>query len=208
MHRLSAEQVLEKLRAGNRRFVENRSRDRDHLKDIEITSRAQYPIAAVVGCMDSRAPSTIIFDQGIGDIFAISLAGNVINDDVIGSLEYACKVVGSKVIVILGHTECGAVKGAIDCVCLGKLTGLLDQIKPVIAHVPECIQPRTSDNPEFVDAVARANVRHMIEEVRLRSPILTELEQTGLLAIEGGIYDVRSGLITFFRDLQDSEPQG
>lgn len=200
MHRLTAEQVLEKLREGNRRFVQNRSRDRDHLKDIEITSRAQNPIAAVVGCMDSRAPSTIVFDQGIGDIFALSVAGNVINDDMIGSLEYACKVIGSKVIVVLGHTECGAVKGAIDCVCLGKLTGLLEQIKPAINHVPECIQPRRSDNPEFVDAVARANVRHMIEEIRQRSEILQELEQTGLLAIEGGLYDVRSGLISFFRD--------
>lgn len=200
MHRLSADQVLQKLREGNRRFVENRMRDRDHLKDIEITSRAQYPIAAVVGCMDSRAPSTIVFDQGIGDIFALSVAGNVISDDIIGSLEYACKVIGSKVIVVLGHTECGAVKGAIDCVCLGKLTGLLEQIKPAISHVPECIQPRTSDNPTFVDAVARANVRQMMESIRRRSPILAELEQAGSLAIEGGLYDVRSGLVAFFRD--------
>lgn len=192
---LTPERVLEKLQAGNERFVQNRNRERDHLRDVDFTAKGQYPIAAIVGCMDSRAPLALIFDQGVGDIFAIGIAGNVINPDIIGSLEYAGKVVGVKVVLVLGHTECGAVKGAIDHVELGSLTGLLEKIDPAIEMVPASMQPRTAKNKEFVDAVAEANVRRAVKQVRADSDILAELEKRGTIKIVGGLYNVSTGRV-------------
>lgn len=194
---VTPDRVLEKLKAGNQRFVENRRRERDHLHDVDLTAKGQYPIAAVVGCMDSRVPLTMVFDQGVGDLFALGVAGNIVNPDILGSLEYACAVAGAKVVVVLGHTECGAVKGAIDHVELGNLTDLLEQIQPAIDHVPGSVQPRTSKNKAFVDAVAEANVRRMVGEVRERSDILKGLEAKGSIRIVGGIYDVAMGQVRF-----------
>lgn len=194
---LTPDRVIEKLKAGNERFVGSQLKDRNHIHDISITSKGQYPIAAVVGCMDSRVPAAIVFDQGIGDIFALAIAGNVVNHDIVGSLEYACKVTGSKVIVVLGHTECGAVKGAIDHVDLGNLTGLLDKIEPAMDDVPDTIQPRTTSNKAFVNAVAQANVYRMVREIRDRSSILDDLEKQGAIKIVGAMYDVGTGRVTF-----------
>lgn len=194
---LTPDRVLRKLQAGNERFVTNLRRDHDHISDVTFTAKGQYPIAAVLGCMDSRAPSAIIFDQGVGDIFALGVAGNVVNSDIIGSLEYAGKVVGSKVIVVLGHTECGAVKGAIDGVELGSLTGLLEKIEPSLGDVSESIQPRTAKNKAFVDAVAEVNVRRMVQSIREESSILRQLEKQGAIKIVGAMYDVGTGRVTF-----------
>lgn len=194
---LTPARVLEKLEGGNGRFVQNMRRDRDYLRDVNVTAKGQYPIAAVVGCMDSRVPLALIFDQGVGDLFALGVAGNVVNADIVGSLEYACKVAGAKVILVLGHTECGAVKGAIDHVELGSLTGLLEKIEPSLERVPASMQPRTIKNKAFVDAVAQANVLQMKEEIRAQSAILRDLEKQGAIKIVGGMYDVASGRVTF-----------
>lgn len=194
---LTPDRVLEKLKAGNERFAQNQRRDRNHLHDVDFTAKGQYPIAAIVGCMDSRVPLALIFDQGVGDLFAIGIAGNVVNRDIIGSLEYACKVTGSKVVLVLGHTECGAVKGAIDHVELGSLTGLLEKIDPAIDEVPDSIQPRTSKNYAFVDAVAAANVHRMVAQVREDSGILARMEKSGSIKIIGGLYNVATGRVSF-----------
>jgi carbonic anhydrase len=195
---MTPESALAELKAGNARFVSGHPLHRDMLEDVKTTASGQYPIAVVLSCLDSRKPIEIVLDQGIGDIFSARIAGSVVNDDILGSMEFACKVSGAKLIVVMGHSNCGAIKGAIDNVELGNLTGLLDKIKPAINDVPDDGQPRTSKNLEFVDKVAEANVRLVMKQIPERSPILKEMIDSGQVGLVGGMYDVSTGKVRFF----------
>ncbi len=191
--------ALEYLKEGNKRFTEGRPLSRDFLKQVKETSKGQFPYATVLSCMDSRTPSEIIFDQGLGDIFNIRIAGNIADDDILGSMEYASKVAGSKLILVMGHTDCGAIKGAIDDVKLGNLTKLLEKIKPAIDAV-ETGEERNSSNKAFVDLVTKENVLRAIQLIRDKSPILKEMEDKGELKITGGIYNTSTGEVEFFEN--------
>ena len=190
---MSPQDALAELRAGNARFVAGKSRTLNLPGEVHATAGHQYPFAVIVSCIDSRVPVERVFDQGIGDVFNARVAGNVLNDDILGSVEYACKVAGAKLIVVLGHSSCGAIKGAADDVKLGKLTGLLDKIKPAEDRVPQSVQPRNSKNKVFVQQVAEQNVRLVMEEIRERSPILREMLDSGKIGIAGGMYDIATG---------------
>jgi carbonic anhydrase len=193
---MTPHQVLDSLKQGNDRFRAGRMTVCDYRDLQRSTANGQYPAAIVLGCVDSRAPAEIIFDAGIGDIFSARLAGNVVDDDVLGSMEFACAVAGAKVILLFGHTACGAVKGAIDDVVMGNLTGLLGRIKPAIKDTA-FTGDRSSKNPKYVDAVARTNVKLGLEHIRRRSPVLADLETHGKIQIAGAMYDLQSGLVEF-----------
>jgi carbonic anhydrase len=190
-------QALAELKAGNARFVAGHPLRRNLPADVQATAPGQYPFAVVLSCLDSRQPIEIVLDQGIGDIFSARVAGNVLNDDILGSMEFACKVSGAKLIAVIGHTNCGAIKGAVDDVQLGNLTGLLGKIKPAMDAVPADVEPRTSKNPEYVDEVAEANVRLVMKEIRERSPILREMIDKGQIGLVGGMYDLATGEVHF-----------
>jgi len=196
---LSQEKILEILKEGNNRFVNNQSLNRFLQQQVEETSQGQFPFAAVLSCIDSRVPVETVFDQGIGDLFSIRIAGNFVNDDILGSMEFACKLAGSKVILVLGHTSCGAVKGACDNADLGLLTGLLEKIKPAVNAVktPSEESLRNSKNIDFVDEVAVMNVSLTIDEIRNRSKVLAEMESDGEIKLVGAMYNVASGKVTF-----------
>jgi carbonic anhydrase len=196
--RLSPDQILDELKAGNERFRSGRMVAHDYRQQQLASAGGQYPAAVLLGCVDSRGPAEIIFDVGIGDVFNARIAGNVVNDDLLGSLEFACAVAGAKVIVLFGHTACGAVKGAIDDVQLGHLSGLLARIKPAVAATTFSGE-RSGGNPAFVDAVARTNVRIGIEHIR-RSAILARLEHEKQIVIAGAMYDLASGAMQFERE--------
>jgi carbonic anhydrase len=185
--------ALELLKAGNARFVSNTSKRRDWSAKVVATAAGQYPFAAVLGCMDSRAPVEVVFDQGIGDVFTVRVAGNVVNDDEIGSLEYAVHV-GAKLIVVLGHTACGAVKGAIDGVELGNLTGLLTKIRPAV----EAAGCHDAKDDACVTKVAEKNVALATKQIRGKSPYLAKYLDDGTVRLIGAMYDVASGKVTFF----------
>ncbi len=191
------EQALRKLKEGNERFVEGRMLKRDLLQQVKATGPAQFPFAAVVGCIDSREAAQVTFDQGIGDVFSVTIAGNFVNDDMLGSLEFACAVAGAKYILVVGHSECGAIKGACDDVVLGNLTQTLANIKPAVAAVPGFESDRTSANAAFVQAVAEKNVVLTMARIRERSSILRDLADKGEIGIGGAMYDVRTGKVTF-----------
>lgn len=191
-------QALAELKAGNERFVSGHPLKRDFPADVKATASGQYPFAVVLSCLDSRQPIEIVLDQGIGDIFSARVAGNVLNGDVLGSMEFACKIAGARLIAVIGHSNCGAIKGAIDDVQLGNLTGLLTKVEPAIDTVPAAVQPRTSKNYDFVDAVAEANVRQVLREIPERSPILREMLDKGEIGLVGGMYDLKTGKVTFF----------
>jgi carbonic anhydrase len=195
---MTPQQALAELKTGNTRFVAGHPLKRNLPADVKATASGQYPFAVVLSCLDSRQPIEIVLDQGIGDIFSARVAGNVLNDDVLGSLEFACKVSGAKLIAVIGHTNCGAIKGAVDDVQLGNLTGLLARIKPAMDAVPADIQPRTSKNPEFVDQVAEANLHLVMQQIRERSPILREMIDKGQIGLVGGMYDLPTGQVHFF----------
>jgi len=173
----------------------------DYEKQIDATAEGQFPCAVVLGCIDSRVPAEIIFGQGIGNIFNIRVAGNVLNDDVIGSMEFACKLAGAKLIVVLGHTRCGAVKGACDDIQLGKLTGLVNKIKPAVEAIRGQYADNGNDNPEFLQAVARQNVVDVIEAILKESEVLAAMENKGQIEIVGAMYHVESGLVEFDFDI-------
>jgi carbonic anhydrase len=194
---ITPEMALQLLKEGNARFVEGRMRNCDLMEQVKSTATGQYPFAAIVGCMDSRESVTTTFDQGIGDVFSARVAGNFVNDDMIGSLEFACAVAGSKLILVVGHTECGAIRGACDDVVFGNLTQTLANIKPAVAAVEGFEDDRSSGNAEFVQAVADKNVELTVERIRARSPALRELEEDGEIIIAGAMYDVHSGRVTF-----------
>lgn len=194
---ISPDAALAALKAGNERFVAGGSFSRDYAAQAQQTSKGQYPFAAVLSCLDSRVPPEIVFDQGIGDMFVGRVAGNVVTDDLVGSFEFATKVAGAKLLVVMGHTHCGAIKAACDDVKLDNLTGLLEKIKPAIAAVPDNGTPRNSLNHDFVEAVGHANVKHTINQLQERSPILRGLVQEGKLKIVGAVYHLEDGQVHF-----------
>lgn len=196
---LSPDDVLRILREGNGRFVAGKRAEHDFPAEIRLTGSAQHPAGIVLGCMDSRVTPETLFDNGIGDIFAARVAGNIINKDIAGSMEYACAKAGSKLVLVLGHTDCGAVKGAIDGVELANLTGLLSGLKPAIDAVTDFPGERSSANPGFVDAVVHKNVELTMERIRELSPVLRALEEGGGIKIAGAIYDVRTGGVDFLQ---------
>lgn len=189
--------ALQMLKDGNNRFVQGKSLNCDHMKQVKATGDGQFPFAAIVGCIDSRASNELIFDQGVGDIFSARVAGNFVNDDMIGSLEFACAAAGAKLIVVVGHTECGAVKGACDDVVLGNLTQTLANIKPAVAAVIGHDADRSSANAAFVQAVADKNVELTLERLRERSSILRGMADRGEIGLAGAMYDVHTGRVHF-----------
>jgi carbonic anhydrase len=194
--RMTPGQVIEELKKGNERFRAGKMVAHDYLAQKRSTAVGQYPAAIVLGCVDSRAPAEIIFDAGIGDTFNGRVAGNVVNDDLVGSMEFACAVAGAKVVLVFGHTACGAVKGAIDDVEMGNLTGLLARIKPAISAT-KFDGEKSSKNAAYVDAVARTNVVVALDNIRRRSPILEDLEKKGSIQIVGAMYDLATGIVDF-----------
>ncbi len=193
---LTPDTALQMLQAGNERFVQRRMIQRDLPSQVAQTGGGQYPLAAILGCIDSRVPAELVFDQGIGDIFNVRIAGNFVNTDILGSLEFACKVAGSKVILVLGHSSCGAVKGACDGVKLGNLTEMLGRLQPAVDAVTDVTEDRTSANAAFVQKVSDKNVELTVAAIREQSPILREMESAGQIAIVGGMYDVKTGKVT------------
>lgn len=196
---LSHNQILDLLKDGNARFINSKKLDRNLRQQVDQTSGGQFPFATILSCIDSRMPVETIFDQGIGDLFSVRIAGNFVNDDILGSMEFACKLAGSKVLVIMGHTSCGAVKGACDGAELGKLTGMLEKIKPAVNAVenPKDPSERTSANLKFVNEVARKNVALTIAAIRNGSGVLAEMEAQGEIQILGAMYDVATGEVSF-----------
>lgn len=189
-------QVIAELKKGNERFRAGKMAPRDYLGEKRSSAAGQYPAAVILGCLDSRVPAEIIFDVGIGDTFIGRVAGNVVNDDMLGSMEFACAVSGAKVVLVLGHTACGAIKGTIDDVVLGNLTGLLARVKPAIPAT-KFDGEKSSKNANYVDAVARTNVVLGVVEIRRRSPILEDLEKKGSIKIVGAMYDLATGIVEF-----------
>jgi carbonic anhydrase len=193
---MTSGQVMDALKMGNERFRAGTLPSRDYRDQQRSSAAGQFPAAVTLGCVDSRAPAEIIFDVGIGDIFSARIAGNVVNDDLLGSLEFACAVSGAKVILLFGHTACGAIKGAIDDVEMGNLTGLLARIKPAITAT-KFSGEKSSKNADYVDAVAQTNVLLGLEGIRRRSPILAELEHKRTIRLVGAMYDLATGAVTF-----------
>jgi carbonic anhydrase len=196
---ISPNQALTLLKEGNQRFLKNKQVSRNLLEQVVDTSTGQFPFATILSCIDSRVSSELIFDQGIGDVFSIRIAGNFVNEDILGSMEFACKLAGTKLILVLGHTACGAVKGACDNAELGNLTGLINKIKPAVNAIenPTDQSLRNSSNSEFVNAVADKNVQLTIENIRKSSLVLQEMEANNEIVIIGGMYDISNGLVTF-----------
>lgn len=197
--KLTPDDALAMLKEGNQRFLNGTQRKRELNQQVIQTAQGQYPFASIVGCIDSRVPLSLIFDQGIGSLFSAKVAGNIINDDILGSLEFACKLAGSKVVVVLGHTSCGAVKGACDQAELGNLTALLSKINPAVLNTKEPQNPelRNSKNSDFVDAVALENVKLTVQNIRTYSNVLRSMEEQGAIKIVGAMYDVKTGTVSF-----------
>ncbi len=185
---------------GNTRFVQGQQAGRDLMNQVKQTSTGQYPFATVLSCIDSRVSSELIFDQGIGDIFSVRIAGNFVNEDILGSMEFACKLAGTKLVVVLGHTACGAVKGACDHARLGNLTALINKIEPAVEAVTEPTDEsqRNSSNIDFVNKVAKKNVYMTIDNIRESSQVLKEMEDAGEIEIVGGMYDIKTGEVIFY----------
>jgi carbonic anhydrase len=196
---MTPDKALAALKEGNARFQNNQKVTRDLMEQVKDTSGGQYPFATILSCIDSRVSAELIFDQGIGDIFSVRIAGNFTNPDILGSMEFACKLAGTKLIVVLGHTACGAVKGACDSARLGNLSGLIEKIELAVEAVKEPADPalRNSSNSQFVDEVAQKNVQMTIENIRLDSPVLAEMEAEGAIQIVGAMYDIKTGAVHF-----------
>lgn len=193
-------QALELLTEGNKRFVNNLKINRNLLQQVNETSDGQHPFAVILSCIDSRTSAELIFDQGLGDIFSVRIAGNILNEDILGSMEFGCKVAGSKLIVVLGHTKCGAIKGACDHVEMGNLTSLLTKIRPAVDDETSTTENRNSKNGEFVEKVAVINVKRTVDAIQQRSPILKEMIEKGEIGIVGGTHDITTGVVTFHED--------
>jgi carbonic anhydrase len=194
---MTPDQVLEAMRQGNERFRMGKMQAHDYLAQKRATAGGQYPAAAILSCIDSRAPAEIILDAGIGDTFNARIAGNIANDDLLGSLEFACAAAGAKLILVMGHTSCGAIKGAIDGVELGHLTGLLSKIKPAVAATSYS-GDRSSKNAAFVDEVAKTNVLRTVNDIRQQSSVLSGLEKDGKIKVVGSMYHLVGGRVEFF----------
>ena len=197
---MTPETSLQALKAGNERFITATQVARDLNAQVDATSSGQYPFATVLHCIDSRVSAEHIFDQGIGDLFSIRIAGNFVNEDILGSMEFACKLAGTKVLVVLGHSACGSVKGACDLARIGNLTALINKIEPAVEAVdhPSDEDSRTSGNIDFVNTVAAKNVEMTLNDIRSKSTILNEMEANGELIIIGGMYDISNGKVTFY----------
>jgi carbonic anhydrase len=197
---MTPQKSLDYLKEGNQRFQNNLKANRNLLEQVNDTSDGQFPFATILSCIDSRVSAELVFDQGLGDIFSVRIAGNFVNEDILGSMEFACKLAGTKLIVVLGHTSCGAVKGACDDAKMGNLTKLIEKITPAVNAVaePKDLSLRNSSNLEFVDTVAEKNVQLTIDRIHKESPILSEMEKNGEILIIGAMYDINNGEVTFF----------
>ena len=198
--KLTPRQALSLLKEGNKRFINNLKINRNLLQQVNETSEGQYPFAFILSCIDSRTSAELIFDQGLGDIFSCRIAGNILNSDIVGSMEFACKISGSKIIVVLGHTKCGAISGACANVEMGNLTGLLAKIRPAIEAEVATMKDKTSVNPAFVENVTHHNVRLILTQIPDLSPILAKMIQDGQIILVGAIYNVETGAVNFFED--------
>lgn len=197
---MTPQKALDYLREGNQRFINNLKAHRDLLEQANATVDGQWPFATILSCIDSRTSAELIFDQGLGDIFSVRIAGNVVNTDILGSMEFACKVAGSKLIVVLGHTSCGAVKGACDHVEMGNLTELLSKIQPSVYQENETTTERNSKNSTFVENVSQINVKRNVNSILERSPILKQMIDNGEIGIVGGMHNLETGEVTFYND--------
>ncbi len=199
---ITPEKALNMLKQGNIRFVKNLNSNRDLLQQANETRNEQWPFATILSCIDSRTSAELIFDQGLGDIFSIRIAGNVVNTDIIGSMEFACKLAGSKLLVVLGHSKCGAVKGACDHAEMGNLTELLSKIQPAIYEekTVKDIDTRNASNADFVQKVAVINVKRSVKSIIERSYILEQMIEKGEISIVGAMYDLDNGTVQFYED--------
>ena len=197
---LTPEKALTFLKEGNVRFQNNLKANRNLLEQVNDTSSGQFPFATILSCIDSRVSAELVFDQGLGDIFSVRIAGNFVNEDILGSMEFATKLAGTKVIVVLGHTACGAIKGACDDAKLGNLTALIQKIKPAVEAVvePKDVSLRNSANIDFVNTVAEKNIYLTIDNIRNQSPVLKEMEDEGKIKIVGAMYDIKTGVVNFY----------
>ncbi|MEI8235759.1 MAG: carbonic anhydrase family protein [Methylococcaceae bacterium] len=198
---ITPEIALDLLKEGNHRFMSNLQSNRNLLEQANETSDGQHPFAVILSCIDSRTSAELIFDQGLGDIFSIRIAGNILNEDILGSMEFACKVAGSKIIAVLGHTRCGAIKGACDHVEMGNLTALLSKIQPAFYDEKTETQNRNSSNDTFVEKVSVINVKRTVNGILERSPILKEMIQKGEIKLVGGTHEISTGEVTFYDNL-------
>ena len=195
---LTPQAALQILKEGNQRFINNLKANRNLLQQVNETSTGQFPFATILSCIDSRTSAELVFDQGLGDIFSTRIAGNILNEDILGSMEFATKVVGTKVLVVLGHTKCGAIVGACNHVEMGNLTTLLNKIQPAIFNEKKTKENRNGSNADFVNNVTEINVHLTIDRVRRESPIIAEMEDLGQIKIVGGLYDVETGEVNFY----------
>ena len=197
---MTPEKSLQYLKEGNQRFQNNLKANRNLLEQVNDTSEGQFPFATILSCIDSRVSAELVFDQGLGDIFSVRVAGNIVNEDILGSMEFACKLAGTELIVVLGHTSCGAVKGACDHAEMGNLTKLIQKITPAVNAViePKDESLRSSKNLGFVDEVSHMNVQLMIDRIHTESPILTEMEKNNEIKIIGAMYNVNTGEVKFY----------
>lgn len=198
---MTPRKALEFLQEGNKRFVNNLKVHRDLLEQANATIDGQWPFATILSCIDSRTSSELIFDQGLGDIFSVRIAGNIINTDILGSLEFACKVAGSKLIVVLGHSKCGAIKGACDHIEMGNLTELLSKIQPAVYQEKTTTEDRTSKNATFVENVAKINVKRSVKSIIERSYILEQILENGEIGIIGAMHNIETGKVKFYTDV-------
>lgn len=196
---LTPEMALQILKNGNARFVQNVSLNRDLLQQLSETSEGQFPFSVILSCIDARTSAELIFDQGLGDLFSIRIAGNIANEDILGSMEFACKVAGAKIIVVLGHTGCGAIKSACDNIKFGNFTTLVNKLRMAVSRVREPTTNRNSQNPEFVEEVAKANVFQTISQIKHKSEVLREMLENFQIAIVGGMYDTHTGKVEFYQ---------
>jgi len=197
---MTPKKSLDFLKEGNQRFQNNLKANRNLLEQVNDTSEGQFPFATILSCIDSRVSAELVFDQGLGDIFSVRIAGNFVNEDILGSMEFGCKLAGTKLIVVLGHTSCGAIKGACDHARLGNLTALINKIEPAVDAVKEPTDEslRNSKNLEFVDSVSAKNVELTIDNIRKQSPVLAEMEENGEIMIIGAMYDIATGAVDFY----------
>ncbi|HET6243800.1 MAG: carbonic anhydrase [Bacteroidetes bacterium] len=204
---ISPSMALNLLMEGNKRFVNNLKVNRNLLQQANETSDGQHPFAVILSCIDSRTSAELIFDQGLGDVFSVRIAGNIINEDILGSMEFGCKVAGAKIIVVLGHTKCGAVKGACDHVEMGNLTALLAKIRPAVEEEKTVENNRNSGNADFVEKVATINVKLTVKNIMERSPILKEMIENGQIGIVGGTHDISTGEVIFYTETMSAISQ-
>lgn len=197
---ITPSQALDMLKKGNQRFVSKTPLNRDLMEQVQDTSAGQYPYAVILSCVDSRTSSELIFDLGIGDAFNARIAGNIQNVDILGSMEFTCKLAGARLIAVIGHTKCGAIKGACDNAQLGNLTTLLGKMKPAIDAEKTVTDNRSSSNAEYVEKVATLNVKITMQQIKQNSPTLKAMIDAGEIALVGGMYDVSTGVVTFYDD--------